>query len=191
MPLKKFLSGLNPGYRYWLLLFISIFCVLTVEAQKSPKFELYGGYSYVNQGMHGLNGEVTYNLNQYLGITADANGAIKAKTIKYSLMIGPEYSFSKCNPYTSYNVSKIIPFVHALFGVSRTRTERTNSRGAKFYFQDNSLVIAAGGGIDIKLSQIFAVRFTGDYLLTVLNDYNPAPHSFRVGAGLVLGLGQL
>jgi hypothetical protein len=75
------------------LVFIALFPVL---AQKVPKTEVFGGYSWAGGNFHGWNASVAGNVTKRLGIVADFNGQfgselglVRIKQDAHSFLLGP------------------------------------------------------------------------------------------------------
>jgi len=114
----------------------------------------------------------------FIGFTADIAGHYGSFNAAPSLS---RYSFL-FGPTVRIPVSKITPFVHALFGV----VKQSSSGDSALAFTEPN--IAIGGGVDWKRSKLIAIRL-------VQVDYEwqrnptsglPSPHGFRLGAGVVL-----
>jgi|SRR5215216_4456225 len=127
-----------------------LFFLLCVEsfAQKVPKYELFGGYSYFrgkgaavpnradeNLDMHGWNISAVRNFNDWFGLVADFSGHYGGRTSRFQtlegefrastdksmhlLLIGPRVSLAK--------KERFMVFAHSLFGVARARTGSVDS----------------------------------------------------------------
>ena len=182
------------------LLFLAL---IASAAAQAPKIEIFGGYSVEHIApcgttttfalefscglelgelasskgyFHGWNGAATAYFNRFVGITADVAahyGAFNADT-RYSFLFGPTVTLHS---------PVINPFVHGLFGVVKQTTGNSSSQTA---FTKPEFAI--GGGVDIGLNRLLAVR-------PVQFDYvwqrNPTsglsnPTGFRLSAGVVL-----
>jgi hypothetical protein len=218
MPNLKFFSFT----KVYLFLAILIFCCsLKTFAQDTPKVEVFGGYSYIKRdatnidriNTHGWNASVTANVNNWLGVVADASGHYGSISIfneshhTHTFLFGPQFAYRKSE--------KIMPFAHALFGVSnnppRVLVAIINSAQAAITTQEsiggigqgisviegnnNAFTMAFGGGIDLKISKSVAVRLLqADYLITKLDPTIPAfggtRRDPRLSTGLVLRFGK-
>jgi opacity protein-like surface antigen len=182
-------------------------CIVIVSAamaqaqDNAPKAEIFGGYSHVGAdfsqlglGTRGLNGwdaSLAGNFNRYLGVVADFSGTygtpfsgIDVKN--YTFMFGPKLS---------YRTRRVTPFGQALFGGDRISADVPALSGLlgtligrSFSRSDTSFALALGGGVDVGLTDAFAVRaIQADYLRT--NFFNTNQSSYRIAVGLVLRLG--
>ncbi|MBS1841434.1 MAG: hypothetical protein JSS69_14195 [Acidobacteria bacterium] len=158
-----------------------------------PKYELAGGYSYVNFdpgdpfnsfGSHGATGSFTYNPLRYLGLTAELGGhsferGVNGNQLKGSLMsmmAGPRLNLRRFDHF--------VPFAEFLFGAEYGRFEITG--GDPQY----TFAMATGGGVDVVFNKNFAWRFAQiDYLMTNFSGVNVGPsarqNNLRLGSGLV------
>ncbi len=134
---------------------------LAVSAQEMPRFEVFGGYSYIHVGssnlgssqqkgfgLNGWTGQASVNLTNWLGVTADFGGnygsPFAVSIHNYSYMFGPTLS---------YRAQHVVPFAHALFGGGHL----SGSIGG-LSSTDNAFAMAVGGGLDIPLKGHFGVR---------------------------------
>jgi hypothetical protein len=117
-----------------------------------------------NSGSAGLNGfdvAVTGYVSKRFGFTGDLSANFKsepqtffgnASRSKYrtlNFLGGPQIKF--------FNKNKATPFVHALFGASRNRTQVTNAL-ATATDEFTSFTMALGGGLDLNVSKHIDVR---------------------------------
>ena len=160
-----------------LLVGLVFMLALTARAQ-TPKAEIFGGYSYLRVNPNAgpganLNGwELSVNVKpaSWWGIMGDFDG-------HYGSPFGPsahEHSFL-FGPQINLPTPVISPFVHALFGVTKT-----NIAGAT----DTAFGSAFGGGFDFKAGSHFAWRLIQvDDLLTHFSGNNQ--NNLRVSTGIV------
>jgi len=169
----------------------------TAPGQLLPRFEVAGGYSYVNFmpgdpfnsfNSHGGTGSFTYNPVRYLGLTAEAAGydferdvsGTKVKGPFLTMLFGPRLNLRKFDHF--------VPFAEFLFGFSHGGIELTGRD------DQNVFAMATGGGIDVVLTKNLAWRFAQiDYLMT--NFTGPSlgtsgrQNNLRLGSGLVIRFG--
>jgi outer membrane protein OmpA-like peptidoglycan-associated protein len=125
---------------------------LFAQDEAYPKFDLFGGYSWVHPGKLGtaqLNDIAkgfgvagTYNFSRYFGLTFDGAGHWGEPADLGTLMVGPRIMF--------HNPSRIEPFVEGMVGLHRlgiTGLGTSNGFGAR-----------AGGGLDVVLTDALAWR---------------------------------
>jgi opacity protein-like surface antigen len=163
----------------------------------SPKIEVFGGYSYVRgeQGvnLHGWNASVAGNITHYFGLVGDVSGHYAND----SFLDGNTYTFLG-GPQFSFRTTRMTPFAHALFGVTRVSTG-LGLFGYNFGASQSEFAMAFGGGLDINLSDRFAIRaIQADYFPVrtggnLLNSFrlpfsfgSDFVNNFRVGAGIVI-----
>ena len=167
------------------LILIVVFCSLgTVAAaqdQPSPKWELFGGYSFVYPGadLHGLlpggllpvnsplesnprgaGASITYNFNRWIGLTGDASGDLSSGERGTAMRIDDAefYNFSG-GPKITFRTHRFSPFLEALVGEHRLASELFRS--------DYEVGFMAGGGLDLKLSRRFYWRMIrADYVFS-------------------------
>jgi opacity protein-like surface antigen len=194
----------NAMRKHWKLLLI-LAAGLTAKsaaAQETPRVEISGGYSYVRANlntpngccfnMHGGSGSVAFNLNRWFGAVAEVgvyhSGNVLgsgADLTVVNYLFGPRLSYRKHE--------RLTPFAHVLLGGGHAGgTLYTGTTTAPGPGPNNAFVMAAGGGLDVKVSPHVAVRvFQADYLFSkFLNGVNDRQNSFRLTAGVVFRLGS-
>ena len=170
---------------------------LTATAQETPKVELFGGYSYFrtedDRNLHGWNGSVAVNLNNWFGLVADVSGHYDSRTLflgdsisfrhfnRHQVLVGPRFSFRKDR--------RLTPFAHALFGIARDHEKITVTPFFQtFEFSDTGFAMAVGGGLDVEIARRLALRIIQvDYDLTHVNF---TQHNVRASVGLVFRFGS-
>ncbi len=165
--------------------------------QLLPKFEVAGGYSYINFhpgdpfnsfNSHGGTGSFTYNPSRILGLTAEFGGynfernvaGTPIKSSLTSLLFGPRLNLRRFDHF--------VPFTEFLFGVANSGIEMTGSDS------QNVFAMATGGGVDVVLNKNLAWRFAQiDYLMTNFTGPNVGSsgrqNNLRLGSGLVVRWG--
>jgi hypothetical protein len=182
-----------------------------VTQTEYSKVEAFAGYSYLRNSGHGFNGwegQVTYNFNRYLGATADVSGYYRTAAA-FSPLAGFSVSANQrlynylFGPTVTARFGKHSVFGHALFGASHSTAGAGVSVPifGSFSTSVNSATafgMALGGGVDIGLTHMFAIRPAQvDYLYTHFNTLdalttglssNTSNHQngFRYSAGIVL-----
>jgi hypothetical protein len=169
------------------------------KAQEASKFELYGGFSYIRFNVsanlpgvapsatynaYGGGSQLEYNANDWLGAVVDLAGYGAFATTNGTLIGGAfAYLFG---PRVNLRHDKITPFAQALFGGIAT-TDGIGVSGPQ-----NNFAMAAGSGIDFKISPYVSVRpIQIEYLMTRLpNGLNNREDNLRLGAGIILHLGR-
>lgn len=136
------------------------------------------------QNVSGLEGAVDIHINRWLA--GEANLGAYYKTLQiinvgtfgfhdFLMMGGPRMNIHKA-------------FVHALVGMDHL------AGSANFYAvnstaKDNALAAAVGGGVQWNITRQFALRASGDYLLSRLEGITQ--NNFRVTLGIVFEAGSV
>jgi len=162
----------------------------------TPKWELAGMYSYINfapgdpfanWNNNGGAGSLTYNVNKWLGLTAEAG------TYSFSRRTPtdkPEGGFQTFlfGPRLNLRRDYFVPFLEFLVGDFRGDGAVTGAA------RQSSFALAAGGGVDVVFNKHIAWRFAQiDYLMTNASGPNLNPSgrqdNLRLGTGVVLRWG--
>ena len=173
----------------------------------TPKWEIAGMFQYLNfspgsfQNFNtfGATGALTYNVNHWLGLTAEmggyhftrqlftpnSDGTIGGTSQNISgsfetYLFGPRINFR--------HFDRFVPFVEFMAGAAHGDTEITGDQS------QTSLALAAGGGLDIVIFKNVAWRFfQADYLMTNFNgsllSADGRQNNFRIGTGVVIRWG--
>jgi outer membrane protein OmpA-like peptidoglycan-associated protein/opacity protein-like surface antigen len=173
-----------------LMLFAVLLCGCSIMAiaQEFPRAEIFGGYSYfrcdtqgddVSCNLNGWNASAAVNANKNFGVVFDFGGYYgtvgQDTDLKiHSIMFGPKFAMRS---------ERVTPFAQALFGYVHPATE---SGGVST--SENDIGFTVGGGLDINLTDVIAVRPAqveyfgvksgGDFL-----------NNLRYSAGIVFKLG--
>lgn len=165
----------------------ALFLCLSISAvaQDYSKAEVFGGYSYVRANFvgtgfnfNGGSGSFAFNLGHWWGVVADAgayhNKNFGVSTTIISYLFGPRFSY--------HGAGRAIPFAQVLFGGARADTSFIGVSGT-----ENAFALAAGGGIDARVTRHFAFRVAqAEYLMTKFNDgLNNRQNNIRVSTGIV------
>lgn len=155
----------------------------------TPKAEIFGGYSWYTPGgdingakapdlNRGWGAAGTWNLNRFVGLTADFGGHYNKNLNVHTFLFGPQLR---------YRTEQVSPFVELLGGFSRQSPDGLDSR--------NAPTLAAGGGLDLYAGRNLSIRiFQADFMLTnhetegIVGSKNDW-HGARLQGGLVLKLG--
>ncbi len=162
-----------------------------LSAQELPKVEIFGGYFYTRAGVNpsttvnanGYGGSVTGNISRLLGITVEISQQFgRSGSTDYefrSFNVGPQFAYRKPEKFT--------PFVHFLVGDARFGTHQ-NPDVPNLRYHENTLALALGGGVDLKLHSAFAIRvIQADYYST---GFSRNRHGdLRLCLGMVFRLG--
>ncbi len=202
------------GGAFMRLAVIAVLCMVAVHAaaqdQPTPKWELYGGYSFVypNADVHamlpggvlpvssplesnprGLGGSITYDFNRWFGLTLDGSthwGSGETTLVK--TIDDAAFSNISFGPKVTFRSAHFSPFLEALVGDHRLSPDA---------FHDiNKLGFMVGGGLDFKVSKHIALRLPRvDYVMSSYR-YGPSAttgstdiRGLRLQAGLVFNFG--
>jgi opacity protein-like surface antigen len=162
-----------------LKLCVSLLAVLSLSAvsanaqESAPKVDVFAGYAYVqaNPGpgvtgadsfhLHGGNASVAYNITGWLGGVADFGGYTNGNIL--NTHTSGTFSTYLFGPRLSYrHYSRIAPFGQVLFGAAHANAAAFGTANTQ-----NAFAMTAGGGVDYKLLDHFAIRpFQAEYLMT-------------------------
>lgn len=160
---------------------------LPAMAQDLPRFDVFGGYSYVHFSIGSSGGNITSNLNggsgaaafyptNHLGIVADFGG-YKISTLKQgstSLAVSGTTISYLFGPRLRYGTGAVTPFAQVLFGGAHNGNITTNvaavcapaAAPCTITNSDNAFAMTAGGGVDVKVARHFSIRGQAEYLMT-------------------------
>ncbi|HVO57036.1 MAG TPA: outer membrane beta-barrel protein [Dongiaceae bacterium] len=160
-----------------LLALVSLFGAPGARAQSLPRFDLFAGYSYVREtpstadtygfNLHGGNAEFVVNGNRWVSAVADFGGYHASNVLGSGVdgtmstyLFGPRLSFRR--------IPRVTPFAQILLGGAHL----SGGSGLGFSSTNSSFALAAGGGLDLKLSRRFSFRpIEVNYLLTRFNEF--------------------
>jgi hypothetical protein len=159
---------------------------LPSAAQEVTRVDVFGGYAFArddDRNMHGWNGAVTFNLREWLAITADVTGQYLSLGVtdraRFAVLAGPRVS-----PWRG----RFTPFAYALAGAFHTRShleflsvsvnEGVTDPGA-----------ALGGGVDVRVFGQWLAEVKADAAL-IRSSGRTESHP-RLFGGLVLRFGGL
>jgi hypothetical protein len=161
-----------------------------LEGQVAPRWEVFGGYSYLRldsptfgypdwSNLNGFHGEATFNITTRWSVTADGSGHYGSQLSVYNYMVGPQYSWRR-------DKSKF--FVHGLFGKAQNTVNIPTATSNAL--ESVGRAIAAGGGYDMDLTPRFTLRAVQvDYLNT--HTFGVGQNDIRVSTGLVFHFGHI
>lgn len=182
-----------PGKRAAIFIFLVFGVVVAVSSlsagQVAPRWEFFGGYSYLRfdsptlgyvnwSNLNGFNGEVTFNITPRFAVVADGSGHYGNQLTVYNYMLGPQYALRK-------DKSKF--FVHGLFGKAQNTVNIATS--IRSGFESVGHAFAAGGGYDRDLTPRLTFRVQADYLNT--HSFGATQNDIRVSTGLVFHIGHI
>jgi hypothetical protein len=168
--------------RYWLIAAVMLLIpAIPAIAQDYPRVEIFGGYSALVAGeydnldhVNGIGLDFAANLNRGFGFVAEFDIHKSDRNRAYSAYIGPRVTF---------RADRFSFFLHALAGGIRI----TQRGGGPI---ETVASIAAGGGLDVNVSDNVAIRF-------FQIDYTPVRYRgdwmnlFRGQTGITFKLGRI
>jgi hypothetical protein len=172
------------------LVFSAVIAVSSLSVgQVAPRWEFYGGYSYLRfdsptlgyvnwSNLNGFNGEVTFNITTRFAVVADGSGHYGNQLTVYNYMLGPQYALRR-------DKSKF--FVHGFFGKAQNTVNIATSISNGF--ESVGRAFAAGGGYDRDLTPRFTFRVQADYLNT--STFGATQNDIRVSTGVVFHVGHI
>jgi hypothetical protein len=191
-----------------------LFC-LPAAAQTTPAWEVFGGYSYARVDLtdithvdaNGWSASATDNVNSWFGGMLEVNGyyatpqfvfdgeIFKPNSSVYTALYGPKFSYRRNSRFT--------PFGYVLLGGAVLQGSQSG-----FSASNASFAAAPGGGVDVRVSDLAAVRVQGDYTYTNFRSFQLATdptsgidhlvltgprirqNNFRITVGIVLRIGE-
>lgn len=168
--------------RLWLIAAVLVLIsAIPAIAQDYPRVEIFGGYSALVSGdldnlnhVNGIGLDFAANLNRGFGFVAEFDVHKNDRNRAYSAYIGPRVSFRG---------ERVTFFLHALAGGLKI----TNRGGGP---SETVGSVAAGGGLDINVSNNMAVRlFQVDY--TPIHYRGEWINLFRGQTGVTFKLGRI
>ncbi len=176
---------------FWVVVVLLSVCGY-LSAQELPKAEIFGGYFYTRAGVNpsttvnanGYGASVNGNVSRLVGITVEASqqfGTVGATDYEFRYFgVGPQFAYRKSEKFT--------PFARFLVGDARFGS-RLIPDVASLRYHENTLALVFGGGIDVKVHSIMAVRvIQADYYST---GFSRNRHGdLRLGFGIVFRLGN-
>ena len=192
-----------------------LFLALAVPAmgQDPPKFDVFGGYSFVHFSINGgAGGQITSNLNggsgsaafypnNWLGLVADFGG-YKFSTLHQggtNLGVSGTALTYLFGPRVRFGSGGATPFAQVLFGGAHNGditcpTGNATCAGATggtgmVTKSDNAFALTAGGGVDFKIARHFAIRGQAEYLMTRFKQGGGGTgtqNNARISAGIVI-----
>ncbi len=166
---------------------LSLALTVTAAAQNPPKFEVFGGYSFLRVDTEGVTGgtfgadaalklnyngwaaAAQYNLKKWVGVTADLSGHYGTPVTIPGVALPSANSFTYLfGPTVYHQASHARPFVHFLVGGNRVSVGSSATTGSGV--TDSGFSFALGGGLDLKITKHISIRpGQGDWLYTKHN----------------------
>jgi opacity protein-like surface antigen len=165
-------------------------------AQDVPRVEVFGGYSYLNvdtnglssrQSANGWEASVSGNFNRWFAVEGSVAGYYKTYNVNLDLISPGLGSFDVDVHDYSYLAGPRVNFkpvfVHALIG-----GDHLSGSALGFSASQDGFAAAFGGGVEWKVAPQWAIRGSGDYVLTRHNIFGPqsfTQNNFRASVGIV------
>jgi hypothetical protein len=157
--------------------------------QVAPRWEFFGGYSYLRfdspsvgysswSNLNGFDGEISYNFTPQLSLTVDGSGGYGNQLSVYNYMAGPQYTWRK---------DKSSFYAHGLFGKAQNTVNIPTATRDGFESVGHSFAI--GGGYNRELTPKFTFRVQADYLNT--NTFGSTQNDIRISTGIVFHHGHI
>lgn len=128
----------------------------------APKAELFGGYSYTKDGdqsLHGGEASLGLRLTRWIALEADVSAHYGSE-----LGISTSRLFFLGGPRFAYRSRSVSVFTHYLAGAARSRAGIT-ILGVDITESRTDFAMAFGGGLDVRMSERWAIRAQADYAL--------------------------
>jgi hypothetical protein len=178
----------------------------------TPRIELFVGYTYLREWptagyedrIYWLNGgsiSVAFNLNRYLGLVGDFGGFNETRLLIAAgnppVGTGPYEAVDGGSAYTFLggprlslrNHTRFTPFVQGLFGEMHTTQVSLCPTCTSILPAQSAFALAAGGGLDIRLTHRIAIRAVqGEYFMTRFDNLATGKSSSQADARLSTGL---
>ena len=126
------------------------------EGEGERPYEIFGGYSYLRDDGHNLNGwtgTLIVNVNKWFAIAADFDGHYGSHREGLEVVRVRELGFTFGPHVALHNRSRITPFVFALFGGAHENVKIAGVTESATGFAAN-----LGGGLDVRVNEAWSVR---------------------------------
>jgi opacity protein-like surface antigen len=144
-----------------------------------PKAELFGGYSYTkggDQSLHGGEASLALRLTRWIAVEADASAHYGSE-----LGISTSRLFFLAGPRFVYRSPSLSVYTHYLAGGVRSRAGITVV-GVDITESRTDFALAFGGGLDVRISDRWAIRAQADYALIRADGSTEREPRFSAGA---------
>ncbi len=137
---------------------------------------------------HGVMGEVVANVHKNVGLVTNFSAtfanvdyldrlsgrSLNARLSRYTLLFGPRFNWRNSTP--------LIPFAHALFGVSRVHADFRDDDFSCPDTNETAFAMGFGGGLDIRAGRRIDVRpIQVDYLPVFFSHHREDNLRFSAG----------
>jgi hypothetical protein len=199
------------------VLAVFLFCLSAImAAQETPKFDLFGGYSFGRlktpddlspANLNGWDSSLTWNLNSWLGIDAEGGGHYGSSLNRSQIIVflctptgcvqpNPVPPITTDQRFHTYAIGPrltwrnghvVTPFAHVLFGGLHA-TSLVDGGFFQFTEHADSFLVKTGGGFDLRLNSRASWRTQIDWLTYKINAGRK--DSFAVTTGPVFHFGS-
>ncbi len=180
-------------------------------ARPFPRFELFAGGTYAEAGLFnaghwaglpGWDASLGLNATSWLGIVVDGGQYFGTSKIPFAVpkpfppgdycqatcstfnVATREYNFLFGVQFARRKYERWTPIGELMYGHQGTRGVATPLSGPKVAEVSSGRALVAGGGLDYKINQRFALRFKADYLQT--GSFKQKQDNFRFAVGIVI-----
>jgi hypothetical protein len=174
---------------------------LTPQAGSSgpdPKFEFFGGYSYLSNGFggrgsnHGANIEATWNASHNVGFTADFSynaGSTDNTVLGVKTDLDQDFYYLVFGPKLTHHAGNFQMYTHFLVGIAHGRFDTSAGGGFFTTGKDTNFAIMAGGGVDYMFSERWGWRvLEADYAFAHMSvgGFTGSVSNVRISTGPIL-----
>jgi len=161
-----------------------------MQAQQVPRYDVFGGFSYLrfnaltigypnDANLYGWNGGATGYIKSKFGVAIDLSGNYGSQISSYHFMIGPQYTWRR---------DKSNLYVHGLFGKAQNNVSIVQPTRSGFESVGRSF--GGGFGYDYHWSDRISIRiFQVDVFHS--NTFKKGQNDGRVSTGVVYHFGHL
>lgn len=175
-----------------------------------PIVEISGGYTFLRDTSiehdypRGWYGSVAWNMNQWLGLVAEANGSYMSEDTTFDTMAMTVsdrdrlYSFMGGTRFF-HKTGRVAPFAQVLVGVAHRRFQQTQTSmgqggpiGSHTWSAPSTSAFALqpGAGVTVYLTEHVGVRASGDYRWMTDEDDESGRNAFRFLTGFTFHWGN-
>jgi hypothetical protein len=162
----------------------------SLPAQQVPRFDVFGGFSYLrfnaltigypnDTNLYGWNGGVTGYIKSKFGVTIDLSGNYGSQISAYHFMFGPQYTWRR---------DKSNIYFHGLFGKAQNNVSIVQPTRSGFESVGRSF--GGGFGYDYHWSDRISIRiFQVDVFHS--NTFGKGQNDGRASAGVIYHFGHI
>jgi outer membrane protein with beta-barrel domain len=158
------------------------------ESEGEPRYEVFGGYSYLRDDGHNLNGwtgTLIVNINSWFAIASDIDGHYGSHREGAEDVSVQEYAYTFGPHVALRNHSRVTPFAYALFGGAH---EKITTAGVPE--SASGFASTLGGGFDVRINHRLSVRAM-QFDAVYTRFHGEGKTSPRFSTGLVISFGKM